>query len=160
MEWKNRRSLVANWRIFKPPTKMCISPQLTQPTGCMTTKEKKVIWIWPKEYHFHQGGRIHSISGGPQNILSWKNYYLLFFPPTYSSWSMTFDGLTRRPSRALDSPRALLPELQRNKDAVRCAALGTEVPGGHRQQLTQTLIVRLLKTHFFTVILDCDKSTE
>ena len=68
--------------------------------------------------------------------------------------------LTRRPSRALDSPRALLPELQRYKDTVRCAALGAEVPGHRQQQLTQTLIVRLLKTHFFTPILDCEKSTE
>ena len=68
--------------------------------------------------------------------------------------------LTWRPSRALDSPRALLPELQRYKDTVRCAELGTEVPGHRQQQLTQTLIVRLLKTHFFTPILDCEKSTE
>ena len=51
--------------------------------------------------------------------------------------------LTRRPSRALDSPRALLPELQRYKGTVRCATLGAEVPGHRQQQLTQTLIVRL-----------------
>ena len=55
---------------------------------------------------------------------------------------------------ALKSPHALLPELQRNKDAVRCAALGEEVRGHRQQQQTQTLIVRLLKTHFFTLILD------
>ena len=76
-------------------------------------------------------------------------YSLPFLPATPSS-----------PSRALDSPRALLPELQRYKDTVRCAALGTEVPGHRQQQLTQTLIVRLLKTHFFTSFLDCEKSTE
>ena len=68
--------------------------------------------------------------------------------------------LTRRPSRALDSPRALLSELQRYKDTVRCATLGVEVPGHRQQQLTQTLIVRLLKTHLFTPILDFEKSTE
>ena len=51
--------------------------------------------------------------------------------------------------QVLDSPRALLPELQRYKATVRCAALGAEVPGHRQQQLTQTLIVRLLKTHFF-----------
>ena len=76
--------------------------------------------------------------------------------------SPTLEGLfelTRRPSRALDSPRALLPELQRYKDTVRCAALGAEVPGHRQQQLTQTLIVGLLKTHFLTTILDCKKST-
>ena len=31
-----------------------------------------------------------------------------------------------------------------------CAALGAEVPGHRKQQLTQTLIVRLMKMHFFT----------
>ena len=84
-------------------------------------------------------------------------------PATPSSPSRTLEGLfelTRRLSRALDSPRALLPELQRYKDTVRCAALGAEVPGHRQEQLTQTLIVCLFKTHFFTPILDCKKSTE
>merc|ERR1712073_77905 len=82
---------------------------------------------------------------------SGKHYSLPFLPATPSSPSQTLEGLfelTQRPSRALDSPRALLPELQRYKDTVRCAALGAEVPGHCQQQLTQTLIVRLLKTHF------------
>ena len=76
-------------------------------------------------------------------------------------WFAFFE-LTRRPSRALDSPGALLLELQRYKDTVRSAALGAEVPGHRRQQqLTQTLIVRLLQTHFFTpYILDFETSTE
>ena len=68
--------------------------------------------------------------------------------------------LTRHPTGALDLPRALLPELQRNKDTVRCAALGAEVPGHRQEQLTQTLIVRLLKMHFSTPILDCQKSKQ
>ena len=63
-------------------------------------------------------------------------------------------GLTQRPSRALDLPHAVLSELQRYKDTVRCVAIGGEVQGRSQQQLTQTLIVRLLKTHFFTPILD------
>ena len=49
-----------------------------------------------------------------------------------SSPSRTLEGLfelTRRPSRALNLPRALLPELQRYKDTVSCVALGPEVPG-------------------------------
>ena len=46
------------------------------------------------------------------------------------------------------SPRALLPELQRYKDTARCAALGAEVLGHRQQQLMQTLILGLLKTHF------------
>ena len=56
--------------------------------------------------------------------------------------------LTRHPSRAFELPCALLPELQRYKDTVRCAALGMKVPGNCKQQLTQTLIVGLLKTYF------------
>ena len=88
---------------------------------------------------------------------SGKHYSLAFLPATPLSASRTLEWLfelTRRPSQALDSPCALLPEPQRYKDTVRCAALGAEVPGHRQQQLRQTLIVRLLKTHFFTLILD------
>ena len=88
------------------------------------------------------GGQINDPSSG-------KHYSLPFLPETPSSLS-----------RTLDSPRALLPELQRYKDTVGCAALGAEVPGHRHPQLTQTLIVRLLKTHFCTSILDFEKSTE
>ena len=51
---------------------------------------------------------------------------------------------TRSPSRALNSPHALLPELQRHRDSVRCVAQGEEV-SGHKlpKQLKQTLIVCL-----------------
>ena len=80
---------------------------------------------------------------------SGKHYSLPFLPATPSS-----------PFRTLDLPRALLPELQRYKDTVRCATLGAEVQGRHQQELTQTLNVRLLKTHFFTPTLYCEKSTE
>ena len=41
-----------------------------------------------------------------------------------------------------------------------CAELGAEVPGHRQHHLMQTLIVRLLKTHFFTSILDFEKSIE
>ena len=68
--------------------------------------------------------------------------------------------LKQRPSSALDSPRALLPGLQRYKDPVSCVKLGAEVKGHRQQQLTQTLIVGLLKMHLFTPILDFEKSTE
>ena len=68
--------------------------------------------------------------------------------------------LTWRPLRAFNLPFALLQELQRNKDTVSFAALGAEVAGHRQEQLTQTLIVRLLKTHFFTPIPDFEKSTE
>ena len=49
---------------------------------------------------------------------------LLFLPASPSFSSQSLEGLfelTRRPSRALDSPRMLLPELQRCKDTVRLA---------------------------------------
>ena len=64
------------------------------------------------------GGQINDPSLG-------KHYSLPFLPATPSS-----------PYRTLGSPRALLPELQRYKDTVRCAALGAEVPGHHQQHLT------------------------
>ena len=89
------------------------------------------------------GGQINDTSSG-------KHYSLSFPPAAPSSPSRTLEGLfelSRRPSRALDLPRALLPELQRIKDTVRCATLGAEVPGHLQEQLTQTLIVCLLKTH-------------
>ena len=78
------------------------------------------------------------------------------------SLSQTLEGLfelTRRTSRALALPHTLLLELQRNMNTVRCVALGAEVPGHRQKQLTHTLIVRLLKTHFFKPILDFEKST-
>ena len=92
-----------------------------------------------------------------------KHCFLPFLPATPTSPSRTLEGLfelTRRPSRALDSLRALLPELQRYKDTFRCAALSAEIPGHRQQQLKQTLIVRLLKTHLFAQILDYEKSAE
>ena len=51
---------------------------------------------------------------------------ILFCSSQQLPLSRTLEGLfelTQRPSRALDSPRALLPELQRYKDTVRCVVL-------------------------------------
>ena len=39
----------------------------------------------------------------------------------------------------------MLPELQRIKDTVRCAALGAEVSGHRQEQLMETLLVRFPK---------------
>ena len=86
-----------------------------------------------------------------------------FLLATPLSPSRTLEGLfelTRHPSRALHLPRALHPELHRYMDTARCAALGMEVSGHRQKQLTQTLIVRLLKTRLFTLILYFEKSTE
>ena len=61
------------------------------------------------------GGQIYDPSSG-------KHYSLPFLPATPSCPSWTLEGLfklRRYPSRALDLPRALLPELQRYKDNVK-----------------------------------------
>ena len=50
------------------------------------------------------------------------------------------------------SPRALLLALHRYKDPVRCVALGVEVLGHRQEQLTQTLIVHLLKKQLFAML--------
>ena len=67
--------------------------------------------------------------------------------------SQTLEGLfelTQRPSSVLDSPRALLPQLQRKKNIVMCALLGgAEVQGLCQKQLTQTLIVHFFRARFF-----------
>ena len=55
---------------------------------------------------------------------------------------MTLEGLfelTLRSSRALDSPRALLPELQRYQDTVRCVALGVDL--GQKQTNSEFVLV-------------------
>ena len=76
--------------------------------------------------------KIIDLPGGQINDpLSGKHYSLLFLQATPSSPSRTLEGLfelTLRPSPALDSPHTLLPELQRYKYTVRCAALGEENP--------------------------------
>ena len=68
--------------------------------------------------------------------LSGKYYSLPFLPATPSSLSGTLEGLFEHTFGTLqgpfDSPRTLLPELQRYKDNVRCVALGAEVPGHHK----------------------------
>ena len=81
-----------------------------------------------------------------------RHYSLPFLPATPLSPSQTlegFFGLTRQHSRALTLPRALVLELQRNKDTVRCAALGAEVLRHCLKQLTQILVV-CLQAFFWT----------
>ena len=74
-------------------------------------------------------------------------------PATPSSPSRTLEGLfelTGRSSRALNLDTYVTSELQRYKETVRCGVLGAEVPGQrNKEQLAQTLIVCLLKTHLF-----------
>ena len=74
--------------------------------------------------------------------LSGKHCPLPFLPATSSSPSQTLEGLfklTRRPSRALDSPRALVPET---------TALGMEVPRTTLKKTEANKSCVYKKTHF------------
>ena len=59
------------------------------------------------------------------------NYFSLpFLPATPSSWTLeVLLEPTMPPTIPINLPRALLPELQRYQDTVRCVALSVEVPG-------------------------------
>ena len=98
--------------------------------------------------------KIIDVPGGQINDpLSGKNYSIPVLPAIPSSLSRILEGLfelKQRPSRVLNWPRALLPELRKNKDTIKCGALGAQVPIQLQEQLTKTLIVRLLKTHLFS----------
>ena len=95
-----------------------------------------------------------------------KIFFLQFFPATLSSPSWTLSSvqwpfeLTRCPSRALNSPRGLLPEIERKKDTVRSAAFGR---GGPRTPSTATDAnhdCAFVENAFFALILDGEMSTE
>ena len=63
----------------------------------------------------------------------------------------SFFELTRHPSRALNSPPALLSELQRNKDTVRCVALDAEVKGPRQEQLTRLVCAFVENALFYPI---------
>ena len=73
------------------------------------------VWPLTQFFLFPFCKKIIDLPGGKINDPSLgKHYSLLFLPATPSSLSWTLEGLfelTRRPSRALDSSYALLPEL-------------------------------------------------
>ena len=81
------------------------------------------------------GGQIFDLPGGQINDSSWGKYLSLpFLPATRSFPSGTLRRLfelTRHPSKALNLPLAMLPELQRQK------------------QLVQTLIVLFVENALF-----------
>ena len=85
----------------------------------------------------------------PNDHLSGKHYCLLFF---VSVWTLEGRFEQKRcPSRSHGSPRALLPELQRIRDTVRCAAIGGGVLLHGQEQLMQTLTVCMLKMHLLSL---------
>ena len=64
-----------------------------------------------------------------------------------------FFELTLFHSKALISPCLLLLELQRIKEvSVSCDVLSADVLGHRNEQLTQTLILRLLKMHLILLL--------
>ena len=87
--------------------------------------------VWPLTFEFLFCEKSSICQEGKSMIPHRGEHYPLpILPATPSSPSRTLEGffeVTWHPSRALDSPRALLAELQRCKDTVRCAALGAEV---------------------------------
>ena len=95
-----------------------------------------------------------------KQIPLWGEYCsLLVLPPINSLVSVTYPfELTQRPSWPSALSRALLPEIQRNKDPIRFVVQGTEVPGLRQKQVTQTLMMCLIKQlHFLTLIHDCKR---
>ena len=96
------------------------------------------------------GGQINDPSSG-------KHYSLLFLPETPWSLSLTLEGLfelTRCPLRALVSPHALLPELQRHKVTVSCAMLAAKVPGHILSNGQKPHHAFVRKSNFCTMIHD------
>ena len=59
------------------------------------------------------------------------------------------NSLVGHPSRALDWPRALLLELLRNKDTVKCVALSAGVARHFQEQLTKNLDCALAEMNVF-----------
>ena len=53
-------------------------------------------------------------------------------------------------SNSLDSPRALLPELHRNKENDRCAALSAEVPRPSQKKSDANLDCAFVENALFT----------
>ena len=77
-----------------------------------------------------------------EDIVLFYSFFLLSqtLPSVSDPWRHFLSW--RAQCASIKAPHTLLPELQ-NKDAIRCAALGTEVPGHSQDQLMQTLIVLL-----------------
>ena len=61
----------------------------------------------------------------------WENTFLFVL----RSNSLVSLDWTEHLSRASDLPRSLLLKVKRNKDTLRCATLGKEVPGQRQEQL-------------------------
>ena len=88
-----------------------------------STKKKLQVWALTQFFLLLFCKKIIDLPEGQINDPSSKKHFSLpLLPATPSSMSRTLEGLfelTRRLSRALDLPRALLPELQRIKDTHR-----------------------------------------
>ena len=130
-------------------------------TAALEFNFKKLIWG-----HIHYGQkerRESNISRArwvkkSMKIYLGKQCYLLFLPATLWSWSRNLEGLfelTQRPSRALglSTCNCFITSETQLQGHVRCGAVAAEFTGHCQNQLTQTLIVHLLKTHLFLLLL-------
>ena len=81
--------------------------------------------------------------------MSGKHYSLPFLPATPLSQSRTLQGhrVSSTSPRLASCVASRTTEIQGHQQVCRARRQG-EVPGHSQQQLTRTLIVRLLKTHF------------
>ena len=84
----------------------------------------------------------------------WGKYFsLLLLPTTPLALSRPFKGLFELTSKALNPPCALLPENRESRILSGQARKPSKSPGHCcQEQLTQTLIVLLLKTHLFWLV--------
>ena len=110
-------------------------PEVKSIKPAVTKEEEKMNkQVWPPTHFssdtFVCNKRFIDLPGGKICYPSSRKYYSLpFLPATPSSLSRTLEGLfelTGRPSRAHDSPHALLLELQRYKGTVRCVVLSAK----------------------------------
>ena len=119
----------------------------------------RLLRAWSDVEKLHQGGRKQSnIRGGGQinkknRWFAWRANLrpLLIGPKRFSSVPHSNSIVSDPFGGSSTSTHTLMPEVQSNKDTIRCDALGAEVPG-HCQELMQTLIVCLLKIHLFSLI--------
>ena len=75
--------------------------------------------------------------------------------------SNSFFSVSWHPLRTLDLPRALLPELPRYKETVRCGAIGEEVEGHRKISADANQDCAFVEyALFLKPILDFEKSTE
>ena len=112
----------------------------------------QIVLVWPPTHIFlRKGIRNGRILGGVKRAPTIFFRYPRQLPRLHLGPLNGFFMLTQCPSRALDWPNDLFLKLQRIKDTVNCAALGTARSGHCPKLLLQTLIVLGFKTLLFSL---------